>query len=87
MSDNSSDGTDHEGDPVVAKITGELKARYPDWRLTTHYTPEGRKVTMIEFADADGEFTEGLSGEFVSMVSQAYGRSQDTETERTGGSR
>lgn len=85
MSETSSGDTERkspEDDPVFASLKGELKTRYPDWRLTTHYTPEGRKVTMIEFADDNGKFTSGLPGDFVSMVSEAYGCSQDADTKQ-----
>lgn len=62
-----------DGSRVTLSLIGDLVDRYPDWRLTSHTTPAGREVLMIEYADEDGEFTEFLPGEFVKLVSEAGG--------------
>jgi len=81
----ATDGRSHddfEGDPVVSSLLAQLESNYPDWRYTSHYTPEGRKVVMIEYADDQGNFTSGLPGDFVSLVSSAYDRPQDAGGDR-----
>lgn len=60
-----------EEDHVYLSLETQLRNRYPDWRKTSHFAPNGNKVVMIEFADDQGEFVEGLPGEFVSLVSTA----------------
>lgn len=59
------------GSLVALSLIEELVTKHPDWRLVSHHTDEGRKMTMIEFADEDGEFTTGLPGDFIEMVAQA----------------
>ena len=74
MSDPSTDGTGGraaEEDPVYLSMEAELRSRYPDWRVTTHYAATGQKVMMIEFAGTQGEFVRGLPGQFISLVSTA----------------
>lgn len=56
---------------VALNVLGKLIDEHPDWRLTQHTTPGGRQVMMIEFADGDGEYTGGLPGDFITMVSEA----------------
>jgi len=82
MSESGRSHDDFESDPVASSLLAELESNYPDWRYTSHYTPEGRKVVMIEYGDDQGNFTSGLPGDFVSLVSSAYDRPQDTGNDR-----
>lgn len=85
MTSPSTDGNDRteaEEDPVYLTLESDLRSRYPNWRKTTHYAPTGQKVMMIEFADNQGEFVTGLPSDFVSMVAEAYPRTDDTGTDR-----
>lgn len=66
--------------PVAISLIHKLTDRYPAWRTTSHTTTEGREVMMIEFADDEYEFTGGLPGDFVEMVSRA-----DNNSESDGG--
>lgn len=66
-------------DPVVRSLLTQLENRYPDWRKTTHYAPTGQKVLLIEFADDQGAFVEGLPGEFISLVSTAGIEEDDSD--------
>jgi hypothetical protein len=54
--------------PVTLSLIGKLIDQHPAWRATSHTTPAGREVTMIEYADDQYEFMTGLPGAFISFI-------------------
>lgn len=74
MSDNPDPQTPTvDNAPVTVTTIHKLCKQYPAWRKTSHTTDAGREVWMVEFADDEYEFTDGLPGEFVEMVSKTEG--------------
>lgn len=65
--------------PVFYNLVDDLVDGYPDWKLTTHTDEEGRRYTLIEWADDDGEYREGTPGDFVSFVSDFDTYNEPTE--------
>ena len=57
-------------DWVLPSFLGEVIDAYPDWRIVSHTTIDGRKVSMIEYADDDGDFMPYLPSAFVSLISR-----------------
>jgi hypothetical protein len=73
VSDAGSDGVPDQPEwddaPVAVNVIKQIVDAYPDWRIVQHSTG-GNQAMMIHFADDDGEFAEGLDGDFVSMVAE-----------------
>jgi hypothetical protein len=66
--------------PVTLNVIHKLVEDHPNYRLTSH-SCNGNEVMMIQFADSDGEYTSGLAGDFVSMVSEAHNDSDEYRIE------
>jgi hypothetical protein len=75
--DNTGRKPDWDETPVTLNVVQDILDAHPEYTLTSHRGPDGRRYMMIQFFDE--EPNHQANSDFVSFVSELGNASVDTE--------